>query len=206
MIRKGAIPKPKRILGVRPLTRDDLRLLEEKRETNVAKRLRDPHHNLARLIAAGNRDAHILAGYSYGRMAQLQKDPTFLNLVEHYRGVVNETFKDNRDEYHELLFSNQVKAERQIAEKLEAADEEGELLPTRDLIAIARDGADRTGYGKKQTNLNVNVDFAAQLERAITRSGKVLELRPTLPGPQVGALDSSSSVASGAPTAIRRRA
>jgi hypothetical protein len=29
---------------------------------------------------------------------------------------------------------------------------------------------DRFGYGKRQTNVNVNVDFAKRLEAAITRS------------------------------------
>jgi len=60
----------------------------------------------------------------------------------------------------------------QIADKLGEAEEAGETLPVRDLIAISRDAADRFGYGKKQTNVNVNADFASMLERTIDRSRK----------------------------------
>ena len=61
-------------------------------------------------------------------------------------------------------------AERQIADRLEDAEEEGVKLPLKDLLAISRDGADRFGYGKKSAVLNTNVDFAAILEQAIARS------------------------------------
>jgi hypothetical protein len=37
-------------------------------------------------------------------------------------------------------------------------------------MAISRDAADRTGHGKVQTNMNVNVDFASKLEAARRRS------------------------------------
>lgn len=175
-IAKGRIPKVRTILSVRELTRDDLELLRPARTTPVVAKLRDPHHRLARLIASGLRIGEVVArsGYSYGRLAVLQNDPAFKELVAHYRNVVTEEFKESIDDYYDLAASNMLKAERQIAEKLEEADEAGELLPTKDLLAISRDAADRFGYGKKSTNVNVNVDFASQLEKAIARSGKTI--------------------------------
>jgi len=57
-----------------------------------------------------------------------------------------------------------------ISDKIDAAIEADEPLPMRDLIAITSDRADRFGYGKTQRNINLNVDFAAQLEAARKRS------------------------------------
>lgn len=164
----------------RPVTREDLGLLLDKRpQPPVAQRLRDPHHRLARMIAMGHKltVAAAMAGYSYNRAVMFNNDPAFVELVAQYRVIVNESFKEEVDEYMQLATSNMVKAERQIAEHLEQADEDGELLPLKSLDMISQGRMDRFGYGKKQTNLNVNVDFAAQLEKARGRSTKVIEGR-----------------------------
>jgi hypothetical protein len=87
--------------------------------------------------------------------------------------MVTEEWRDEQDRLAALAVSNMHKAERMISEKLDAADEAGETLPTRELIAITSDRMDRFGYGKKNMNVNVNVDFASKLEAAITRSRKV---------------------------------
>lgn len=168
----------------RPLTREDLALLKEKRpDKPIIQRLRDPHHKLARLLAMGvkNAEAGAIAGYSIARVMTLQNDPAFKQLIEEYRGIVTESWKEQVDEYMSLAVSNMVKSERQIAEHLDRADEEGELLPLSKLDTISQGRMDRFGYGKKQTNLNVNVDFAAQLEKARQRSGKQIEARPNPP-------------------------
>ena len=166
------------ILGVRELVREDLSVLDEKRaRIPVVARFRDPHHRLARLFAAGLRlkDVAAKSGYSYNRIAVISNDPAFQDLVSTYRVKVDRAYEQNVDDYAELVTGNMMIAERQLREKLEIADNEEELLPVKDLLAISRDAADRFGYGKKQTNLNVNVDFASQLEKAIARSGKVIE-------------------------------
>lgn len=177
MLKRGKIATDKQILNVRPLARGDLDLLKETRQLPVITRLRDPHHLLAKLLASGLRatDAALRSGYSLNRVMQLQADPTFKDLVESYRGIVTSAFAEQAETFMELAHANMIKAERMIAEKLERAEEEDELLPTKDLLAISRDAADRTGYGKKQTNVNVNIDFAAKLERAAARSRRVLE-------------------------------
>jgi hypothetical protein len=184
VLHRGKIATKPEILSVRPLTRDDLALVLEKRGDGDGRpligavaRFRDPHHRVARLFASGLRISEIIAqsGYSYQRIATLQADPAFQQLVAKYREKVDEGFVANADAFYEVATSNMLKAEVQLAEKLEAAEEEGTHLPTRDLIAISRDAADRFGYGKRQTNLNVNADFASLLEKAIVRSGKVIE-------------------------------
>lgn len=166
------------------MTREDIGLILEKRVgsdgkgiTNTVARFRDPHHRMARLFASGLRMAEVVerSGYSYARVSTLNGDPAFQNLIAEYREKIDASFVQNQDEFYEQATANMRKAEAMLAEKLEAAEEAGELLPTRDLIAISGDRMDRFGYGKKQTNLNVNADFASLLERAISRSGKTIE-------------------------------
>lgn len=196
----------------RVLTRDDLALLAEKRPVKAAaQRYRDPHHKLARLIAMGNRlkQASELAGYSYNRAHILSVDPGFQELVAQYRKIVNEEYKEAVDEFYSTAVSNMTKAERQIAEHFDRADEEGELLPLRNLIEIASDGKDRFGYEKKkqQTNLNINADFASMLEKAIARSGKQIDVPAVRrEGAQVPAQVSSSHAQPGPlePPRLRR--
>lgn len=174
-IASGSVAKDRVITEVTELTREDLKELKGSREIVTLDRFRDPHHRLARLIASGLRNGELVrqSGYSYNRIGSLMPDPAFQNLIQHYRDMVDEAFVGGVDAYHELATANMLKAERMLAEKLDEADENNTLLPTRDLIAISRDAADRFGYGKKQTNTNINVDFAAILEARIAarRSG-----------------------------------
>lgn len=187
MIRKGAVPEGKLFDRVRDLSRDDLAVLRETRDVPVVQRLRDPHHRLARLVATGLKPAQAAqqAGYSYGSLSILQKDPAFQDLVAHYRKIVDESFAESQDTFYELATSNMLKAERHLAERIEEKEEAGELLSVREALAISRDAADRFGYGKKTTNVNVNVDFAARLERASRRSLRVVEAAPVSPPAQV---------------------
>jgi hypothetical protein len=178
-LHRGKIARAPTISNVRALTRDDLGILKEKRvpisqsaNGGVVQRLRDPHHRIARLIAAGLRNDEVCqrSGYSITRVMVLKADPAFQELIAKYREKIDASWVKEQDDFQSLAMANMVKAEAMIAEKLEAAEETGEFLPTRELIAISRDAADRFGYGKRQTNLNINGDFAALLEKAIARS------------------------------------
>lgn len=166
----------------RELTRQDLEQItpEVRRTMPAVARFRDTHHHVARLVAMGIRLQEVAArsGYSMQRIYLLNEDPAFQELVARYRPEVNQAFKDSTEEYYSLITANALKAERQLADKLDKADEEDELLPTRDLISISRDAADRIGYGKRQTVTNINADFADLLDRAIKRSGKVINQVP----------------------------
>lgn len=202
MIRRGALPEGNLFSSVRELSRDDLSVLSEARSVPVIQRLRDPHHRLARLVASGLKpsQAATQAGYSYGSLSILQKDPAFKELVSHYRKIVDESFAESQDTFYELATSNMLKAERHLAERIEEKEEAGELLSVREALAISRDAADRFGYGKKTTNVNVNVDFAARLERASRRSLRVVEAAQVSPPAQsaggAGAPDASAPPAS----------
>lgn len=192
-LHRGKIAKNPEILSVRALTREDLVLVLEKRTGSDGRpiqgavaRFRDPHHRVARLFASGLRIGEVIerCGYSHQRVHQLYSDPAFQDLIAKYREKVDQAFAENADEFYETATANMRVAERMIAERLEKADEEDIDIPLKTLVDISADRMDRFGYGKKQTNLNVNVDFASKLENAISRSGKakVIEAAAILPG------------------------
>jgi len=155
----------------------------------AVRRFRDPHHRVARLFASGLGLAEVAArsGYSYNRVSQLHADPAFQELIATYRRKVTERFEETIDEVVQEGLEQIRIGQRMVREQLEEAEENETHIPLRNLIALNADNMDRFGYGKRQTNLNVNADFASLLEKAITRSGKTIEgtaLPPVVSPPQ----------------------
>lgn len=212
-MRKGAIAAPIPIGQPTPLVAADLERLKQPRfVASTPQKLRDSHHMIARLAAAGLRPFEIAerTTYSRVRVVQLLQSPAMEELVAQYRKKVDEQFVEGVDQFVQLATSNMLAAERHIADRIAELDEQGELLEVRTALAISRDAADRFGYGKKSQVTNLNVDFAAQLERCIARSGKQIEgttAQPVVNPPQAGAPPSfprPSSVAT--PAAVRQLA
>jgi len=184
---RGRPERRRGIAAVRDLTETDIARLAagERGSTPVVKSLRDSHHRIARMIASGMRltDIAYATGFSIQRIYTLNSAPSVQELVETYRKDENESHRIARDDYYDLLYSNMVKAERQISDRLDQADEDGELLSIRELTSITRDAADRVGYGKRSLSVVANADFASTMERAVKRSDKVIELKPN-PSPR----------------------
>lgn len=164
-----------KILEVRPLVEADLEYLRQPSAAQRLAKIRDSHHHVARLIASGLKLYEVAAatGYAYSRISTLVLDPSVIELVAKYRSMITEDWRQDADNYTSIAVANMTKAERMISDKLDEADEKGETLTMRELLAITADRNDRFGYGKKNMNVNVNVDFAAKLEAAISRSKKV---------------------------------
>lgn len=151
----------------------------------AAKRFRDSHHMIARLFAMGLRSGEVASrtGYSLARVSLLRNDPAFDELVSAYRSDVDEEWRESVDEYFELISANRTISARLINDKLTEAEPDD--VSFRELVNIHADAADRTGYPKRSVAVNVNVDFAAQLDRAIKRSAeqrpKALPVAQALP-------------------------
>ena len=129
---------------------------------------------------------HERCGYSKSRLSVLYNDPAFLELTAEYRKEVNAKWAAGADEYYGLAVSNMLEAELQLEEQLAKAREANEPLSVKYLIAISRDAADRFGYGKKSSkDINLNVDFADRLQKAIARSGKVIDHQPKASSPRL---------------------
>jgi hypothetical protein len=170
-------PAQPEVTGIRSLARADLAHLLEKRPPVLLQSLRDNHHRVARAVASGMANAEVAAtcGVSVNRVSMLKADPAFSDLVAHYRAVITAEWA-SQDTVIEFMRTNALKAQAMLSDKLDDAAERNEFLPTRDLVAISELGFDRTGYGKVNKNINVNVDFAAQLEKARARSGRAREV------------------------------
>jgi DNA-binding CsgD family transcriptional regulator len=165
-----AIPE---VSGIRVLARADLAVLLQRRPKTELKSLTDKHHRIARAIAAGlsNIDVAAICGITVTRVSMLKAgDQAFQELIAHYRGLTTADYLASMDSYMEVLLANKLKAEVMIGDKLDAAIDGDEVLPTRDLMAISRDAADRTGHGKINTNVNYSGDYAAKLEAARRRA------------------------------------
>lgn len=174
-MRNGPIQQPIPIGKPSVLVAKDLERLRENRYVpTTPQKLRDSHHMIARLAAMGLRIFQIAekTGYSAQRVRDLVDSPAMKELIARYRQKVDEEFVENADEFFSTATANMLLAEKMISDQLSAADESGELPSIRTLDTLSQGRADRFGYGKKTQNLNINVDFASQLERAIQRSGK----------------------------------
>ena len=140
----------------------------------IIERFRFAHHNVAMLFAAGLTIQEIAkrTGFTPRRLVILLDDPTFGQLIEHYRKPYVEKLKEEIPNALEDMDFVRAGAVRQMREHIERADDEGELLPIPHLVKMHGEMADRTGYSKHTLKTVVNVDFATALDRAIERSGK----------------------------------
>lgn len=190
MLRPNLVTKPIKLGPIIPLVREDLKLLLAKRpEKPVINAIRERHHALARAIASGHPliVCAKMCNYSYSRVVVLQQDPTFKELVEYYKELVKAGWKEEIDQREALALEVSMITLQHAKDKLLAADESGEFLPTREITALLELTLDRTGMGKQQMNVNVNMDFAGRLEQANRRTAQVLQLVSSQSAPAVGA-------------------
>lgn len=173
-----------------PILEEDLALLALPRNSKppAILRLRDRHHALARLLAQGysERDAAIISGYDISRVSILKNDPTFQELVSHYRERVEDKF----DLFASKLATIANEAAAELIERLEDEETAGEMT-VQQLAALVELGADRTGYGKQTRNesLNINANLATDLDAArkrvaerrnsVEKEAKVIDARPS---------------------------
>lgn len=158
----------------RPLTDADMKMLELGRAVQPSSltQIRARHHALARALAQGMRPGIAAAtyGYSVSRVSVLQGDPTFAELVEHYRR--EEGF--DAAKVNERLTAITVEAIDVVVKRLE---EEPEKIDMKDLHKLIALGADRTGFGPKSTKeVDVNVGFGAKLQAAQARLEKATKM------------------------------
>lgn len=167
---RGRATKPMRAELGRPLTAEDLAALETERGIKAPPlvKLRETHHQLARLLAKGVKpfEASLITGYEASRISILLADPAFQNLVQNYRGIKDLEFADWSKVAATFSMEILLDLRDQFHENPDAYSPEFKL-------EILKNLADRTGNGPshKQTNVNVNVDLAARIEAGRRRIG-----------------------------------
>lgn len=176
-------PRNRFISGIRPLTSEDMTtLLAPVHRGTVASpdRIRQSHHRVALLIAAGHRPGEVAkrCGYTLAYLSTLTAAPAIKELVARYAEKIMANAIDDAVEEMAVGQSVLAMAQRQRLERLEDADVTGERIPLRELNAICADGEDRYGTPRKSTNFNLNANFAEELEKALARSAQVASPAP----------------------------
>lgn len=139
-------------------------------QVNTVAKMRETHHQLAKLVAEGRRNEDIsrIMGYSPSYISSIKSDPTFAELVNHYKTIDDANFRETQQTLHERLQATAMVA---AEEMLERVTTQPQAFTNNELLDTIKTAADRTGYGpqSRTTNVNVNVDMAAKLERARQR-------------------------------------
>lgn len=140
-----------------------------------AMRMTQRHHRLARLLAAGakNDEAAFQAGYQPGTVSRLKADKTFQRLIAHYERELAPTFQIVGERLADLADGSLAV----LADRLEDAPDD---FTTRELIEMAKLGADRSGHGPTSTQKHeVTLDYgdrmAAARERIRSAQAQVIE-------------------------------
>jgi hypothetical protein len=176
----GRAAKPMKAELGRPLTEADLAALETERGIKAPplQKLRETHHQLARLLAKGMKvgEAALVVGYDPSRVSILLADPAFQNLVQTYAGVKDLEFAD-------WARVAGITSKEMLEEVRDRFHENPEAFSNDFLIDAGMKLADRTGNGPshKMTNVNVNVDLAARIESARRRVGWTIDNEPAGP-------------------------
>jgi hypothetical protein len=176
----GRAAKPMRAEVGRALTPDDLAALEVERGIKAPplKKLRETHHQLARLLAKGMKagEAALVVGYDPSRISILLADPAFANLVQTYAGVKDLEFAD----WARVAATFSMEVLQDLQERFH---EDPNAYSPEFKLEVLKTLADRTGNGPshKMTNVNVNVDLAARIESARRRVGWTIDNEPAGP-------------------------
>lgn len=166
---------------VRELTNADLLIAEAAPKgvvTNHVQKLNDRHHALARTLASGvdHITASIITGYRQVTISILLGDPSFKELVEFYRANLDVVYAD----LHARMSVLSQTVLNEIAERFEGNPASMSNGFLHDLFKTL---TDRTGFGPRTTQVNVNVDLAGRLSAARRRAaeGEGVEPRRALP-------------------------
>jgi hypothetical protein len=169
---RGARPKALEYAYERDLEEMDLEALATAPRESVPlelKKITERHHALARALASGLRsgEAAALIGYDVSRVSILQNSPAFRELVDLYRAQKDLEFAE---------FSSRLAGlgKDAIVELQSRLEDEPEKFSSGLLLDLVTNVADRTGFGTKTTQVNINVDLATRLSAARERAREAM--------------------------------
>lgn len=141
----SAPPAPKIPVYLRDLTADDLLSTSTRAEygsnppVSIIKKLRYPHHTLARLLAEGksNPECSAITGYAVASIPIYLRDPAFRELVEYYKDQAGQKYLD----VHERLAAVGTTALEIMQERLMDEDEAKKITigQLREIVESAYD-------------------------------------------------------------------
>lgn len=177
------------VLGVRELTAEDVKGLRRAKPPAV-KTLRAIHRRICLLLAAGHSQTRVaeITGYSLHRVWILSQDPAVKEYIANLEGQILARDVDELSEANAKMVGVNNMSWQLIYDRMERAIDEGteDEIPWAVLLKAAGDAADRVGLAKRSVAVNVNVDFASQLNKAVQRSRlKVINGAPAAPTAEV---------------------
>jgi hypothetical protein len=160
-------------------------------------RIKERHRLLAKFVAAGLTRNEIAGRLDMTpeRVGQLTLDPAMQNLIAQFRDhdhVREMTGMDEIALLRSVSLQNALRSALALQDNLNYYEDADERMPVSSAAKIFELSADRVGFGRHATNVNINVDFAAQLDRAIDRSRSVRTISGTSTkvSPQLSLVDS----------------
>lgn len=179
------------VTGSRLLTWDDLPRLSEHRGVgnNSLRRVRQVHHKIARLMAAGAANVEIAAvvGMHQARISILRNDPAFCELLAYYEEHEEARWEDVREKAAELgSTAVEILQERLL--------EEPDKVKTNDLLSIMNQGLEFGGKKPAARSENLHVHTTAEAIQQI-KAGR--QENVSVRDGQVGAKDDGAEVLEG---------
>lgn len=162
---------------VRELEEDDLATRGPAPLAGIQK-IRDSHHQLARLLAEGRKPVEVaeLTGFSQSRISILQRDPAFKELLEFYRGTVAEVFVDVQKRISTLALD----ALQELHERLHEAPESFGNTQLLELVTRALDRSGHAPISRSQHTIAVlSPADIRQIKEAASNHG-LITLNPQL--------------------------
>jgi len=162
------------ILDSGPLTSEHLELARQHVTSGATlgiqpsslKAIRHTHHRLAQLLAMGVDEtrAGLLCNYTPSRVSVLKGTPAFQELIAHYKGQVDEEWRDFVSVAADLSLDFLGELQRRL-------DEDPESFTPSALIEATKVLADRTGHAPvtKSVSVSVSADVGSRLEAARAR-------------------------------------
>jgi hypothetical protein len=155
-------------------------------QAEAIQKLRQSHHTLAQLLAAGTSqvEASFITGYTQPRISVLLKDPAFCELVEHYATIKKEIYLN----VHERLAALGMDALTELQDRLN--DPEAESFSNKELMDLVQLTMPKAGYGDRNTQVHEHtlpIDTLLEAVKAEVRSRtngsiKTLDARPAQSG------------------------
>lgn len=149
----------------REITPEDMALLQGPADPCNSRaplaKIRAPHHMMAQYLAAGKSRIEIsaLLGYTPARIATLERDPAFMELVAHYTEVKILADADISKQIQHVALA----ASQELMDRLE---EDPTAFSNKELLELRNSSLDRSGYGPSSTQ-NVNVNNTTKIIEAL---------------------------------------
>jgi hypothetical protein len=141
--------------------------------------IRERHHALARLVAEGLPLAEIgrVVGMTGAGVRAWADNPANAELISQYATGPREALGTFLEARTALRNQAALLASKMIVDQLREACDSGADIPLDKLLRIMADCDDRTGLGRQETHVNMNVDFGSRLAKAIEAKKTVNEVR-----------------------------